>query len=142
MTSAFKQALLLKQLRAWAAGNSYHENVLGTCVPDFSCCLPNLGIPIVEREVFLERWLAGDTDFTRKRIMEFLDALIQHIYGDGDEEFRVHYTGGSGFQHQTVTRIPVFHIKGGDLRVALFIPNKKSPYKQGEKFGEKQGDHL
>ncbi len=96
MTSDLRAALQLRQLKAWVEGVSYHDNLLNTCVPDFSCCRPHLAISLEEREVFMERWLAGDTPFIKKRCLEFLDALVRDIYGDGDKEFRVHYTGDAG----------------------------------------------
>lgn len=30
------------QCLAWAQGRSYHEQIDDECVPDFSCCVPDL----------------------------------------------------------------------------------------------------
>jgi len=41
-----------EQLDEWVKGNSIHNETTGECCPDFSCCSPELAIPIEQRILF------------------------------------------------------------------------------------------
>ena len=47
-----------EQLQMWHAGDSRHHKALG-CVPDFSCCRPELQASVAERDRFMSGYISG-----------------------------------------------------------------------------------
>lgn len=73
---------LLAQLEEWVKGTSVHDDEANICVPDFSCCRPNLGINLEDRQEFMDHWLAGDTAYIQEKCLQFLDVLIRDQCGE------------------------------------------------------------
>jgi len=61
-----------KQLELWVKGESVHNDELGECCPDFSCCKPWLLAPEHERRAFLKADQSGDNKTTTSMLFEFL----------------------------------------------------------------------
>ena len=79
-----------EQLDAWVAGNSIHKQDTNECCPDFSCCQPELGIPIEQRILFRDH-----PEHQHKMLMVFLGALIssmtdKEVYLAGEEPGQTH----------------------------------------------------
>jgi hypothetical protein len=64
------------QFAAWLRGESFHLSVddSGFCVPDHSCCIPELGVPIEVRVAFAQASREGKDAFTRGFYAAFLNA--------------------------------------------------------------------
>ncbi len=76
-----------EQMRMWVDGNSVHRHFEGggQCVPDFSCCRPELQQPDNVRRAFAA---AGEMERTGF-LMNFLGAMIARC-----SDKRVHIAGG------------------------------------------------
>lgn len=77
-----------QQLAAWCAGNSVHIGTTdeGWCTPDFSCCRPELGVPLEVRERFLS---ASENE--RHRMMS---VFLKHAVESMGSSAKVHISGG------------------------------------------------
>lgn len=64
-----------EQLAEWCKGNSIHNESTGECCPDFSCCDPNLGIPIQQRILFRD---SGE-DVRFEMLMMFLGTMLSSL---------------------------------------------------------------
>ena len=49
-----------RQLLLWVRGRSVHDWAQDRCVPDYSCCRPELAAPLEEREHYAALLAAGD----------------------------------------------------------------------------------
>lgn len=72
----------LEQLEGWLNGEPKHGD---QCVPDFSCCRPELLAPKEVREVFMQAYEADNERVIMRLCMEFLGAAFSgkkvHIAG-------------------------------------------------------------
>lgn len=50
------------QLCRWAAGEPVHDMERNGCVPDFSCCRPELLVPLEVRELYVQWYLKQSDD--------------------------------------------------------------------------------
>lgn len=63
------------QLQKWVAGEPVHNDELGECCPDFSCCFPELLAESAIRQAFIE----GSETTRSEFLTAFLDALLMHV---------------------------------------------------------------
>lgn len=68
-----------EQLLKWVKGKSVHNDNLGVCCPDFSCCNPKVNTPLEVRELFMEAYLNNDTKQTGRMLGVFLGQAISTI---------------------------------------------------------------
>ena len=68
-----------EQLRLWVAGTSVHNETTGECVPDFSCCKPELQSSQETREAFMR----ANKEERMKFLGMFLGAALQIMFGEG-----------------------------------------------------------
>jgi len=80
----------IEQLNLWVEGQSIHNDELGECCPDFSCCRPELLAPKEVREIFRHAYLKGNEETTMRLLMEFLAKSLvgQNVYIAGLEASR------------------------------------------------------
>lgn len=62
----------LRQLRKWVNGESVHDNEIGECCPDFSCCEPRIETPKEERELFASLFVDEEHEKCHRILMMFL----------------------------------------------------------------------
>ena len=79
-----------EQLDAWVAGNPIHKQDTNECCPDFSCCRPELGIPIEQRILFRDH-----PEHRHEMLMVFLGAAIssmtdKKVYLAGEKPGQTH----------------------------------------------------
>jgi hypothetical protein len=67
----------LKQLRNWVNGKSEHDYINNQCVPDFSCCSPELQQPKKTREAAANAFLTGDYETFNNFLMFFLGKFLE-----------------------------------------------------------------
>jgi hypothetical protein len=46
-----------QQLLLWVNGRSTHNPINGECCPDFSCCYPDIAMPMKERADYMRQFL-------------------------------------------------------------------------------------
>ena len=63
-----------KRLRLWVEGKPIHLD--DQCLPDFSCCMPELLAPKEERELFIKLYFAGKHTEYEKMMMMFLGRAL------------------------------------------------------------------
>jgi hypothetical protein len=63
------------QLMSWLRGISGH-NLDDGCCPDFSCCRPELRVPLEEREAFMTAYVGKDTMTLERMNLRFLGNAI------------------------------------------------------------------
>lgn len=63
------------QLDTWLRGVPLHDHDTNSCVPDFSCCHPQLLAPFEERVLFIEAWRTGRGDICNGMLLIFLSKL-------------------------------------------------------------------
>lgn len=68
-----------EQLLKWVKGESVHNNELGQCCPDFSCCNPDMNTSLEVRELFMEAHLNDDESQKMKLLGMFLGQAISTI---------------------------------------------------------------
>ena len=66
-----------KRLRMWIDGVCVHYD--NQCLPDFSCCMPELLAPREERELFVKLYLAGKHCECERMLMMFLSRALPLI---------------------------------------------------------------
>jgi hypothetical protein len=85
----------LKQLKLWLWGKSEHREDTNECVPDFSCCFPDLLAPFEIRRIFYTAYLKGDEKTMTRLLGEFLNRLLvmskvdAHIAGLQEERMEL-----------------------------------------------------
>lgn len=70
-----------EQLDLWCEGKSVHRDADdgGECCPDFSCCSPDLAIPIEERKKFRAAYHAKDDATCDRMAMGFLSGVVGEV---------------------------------------------------------------
>ncbi|MGI4812089.1 MAG: hypothetical protein ACRYGG_01915 [Janthinobacterium lividum] len=51
------QRAVFEQTDAWVQGTSMHNRVNGECCPDFSCCHPDMKMPLEERRAYFLKYM-------------------------------------------------------------------------------------
>ena len=70
-------------LQRWADGDPVHNHEDGACVPDFSCCIPELAAPKDERDAFMRLDLDARLDMLHTWIAKktlFEGGEVQSMY--------------------------------------------------------------
>jgi len=67
----------IEQLNLWVEGQSTHDDKLGECCPDFSCCRPELLAPKEVRELFCKAYSEDNEDLMHRLLMEFLSHALE-----------------------------------------------------------------
>lgn len=65
----------IERLKKWVEGECIHVDG-EDCLPDFSCCKPELLAPKEERELFLKLWIEEKHSEYEKMLMMFLGRSI------------------------------------------------------------------
>jgi hypothetical protein len=76
-----------KRLKLWECGKSIHLN--DWCLPDFSCCMPQLLAPKEERELFVKLYLTNQHSECERMLMMFLGRALPLI-----RDKKVYIAGG------------------------------------------------
>jgi len=66
-----------KRLKMWCDGHPIHLD--DWCLPDFSCCVPELLAPKEERELFVKLYLKGKRNQYERMLMMFLGRALPLI---------------------------------------------------------------
>jgi hypothetical protein len=66
-----------KFLRDWMNGESKHIDEYGLCIPDHSCCIPELQQPEAVRKAVFDAFLIGDQERICNFFLVFEEALRQ-----------------------------------------------------------------
>jgi hypothetical protein len=74
-----------EQLQGWLRGEPKCPNDRGECCPDFSCCVPELLAPEIERRAFVD----ADQETREEMLMGFLCGAVPALAGDT----KVHIAG-------------------------------------------------
>lgn len=86
------------QLKEWLGGHSLHRKLPppvlgGECVPDFSCCMPDLLASLEERKAYM----AGTQAVRNKWLGVFLGRAIEHSAKmTGKKPPKIHMVDGEG----------------------------------------------
>ena len=75
----------LIQLSLWVEGRSVHDHSRDECVPDYSCCRPQLAVPKEEREMYLRAHLDGDQKTLNRMTYRFLGRMLKTKVKDGHD---------------------------------------------------------
>lgn len=78
----------LEQLERWLAGESVHVD--DVCVPDFSCCTPELRADKATRQAYADAFRIGDNGTCLRLLCAFINAAAVH---EG-LNVRLHVNGG------------------------------------------------
>lgn len=62
-----------EQIAQWAAGNSVHNHITDYCVPDYSCCYPELAVDLDQRKAYR----LGNAHLRAAMQRAFIHALIK-----------------------------------------------------------------
>ena len=81
---------VIEQLNLWVDGKSTHNEELGECCPDFSCCNKEVNTPQEVKEIFRTAYLKNDQSLIYRLLMEFLSNALQgeNVYIVGLEASR------------------------------------------------------
>ena len=66
-----------KRLKMWVEGKCIHAD--DWCLPDFSCCMPELLAPKEERELFFQLYLENKHQEYERMLMMFLGRALPLI---------------------------------------------------------------
>jgi hypothetical protein len=66
---------IIESLKNWVDGKSKHLDEFGFCIPDYSCCIPELKQPKPVREAVFEAFLAGD----QKQLFDFYSIFFETL---------------------------------------------------------------
>ena len=73
-----------EQIKAWVEGRSLHSFTEGECVPDFSCCQPDLKVDEATRRRFGQAHEEKDIATLTTMYSVFMEALLtKHCSADG-----------------------------------------------------------
>lgn len=78
-----------EQLQEWVKGNSVHNETTGECCPDFSCCVPELAIPVEQRILFQK----ADDKLRMEMLGIFLGAAIAKYFEEKGQDKKVYIAG-------------------------------------------------
>jgi len=67
----------LVQLALWVEGRSLHDHDRDECVPDYSCCRPELAVPKEVRELYLKAHVDMDHVTLNRLTREFLGRMLE-----------------------------------------------------------------
>lgn len=67
-----------EQLKKWMEGESVHDKEYNTCVPDFSCCKPELLADKPTRQMFYHAVLHNQEDVIIAMLFSFLAKAIEY----------------------------------------------------------------
>lgn len=76
----------LVQICLWYQGVSLHDYRHNDCVPDFSCCRPELLAQREEREMYLIAYVTGDALTEHRMLVMFLGRLAKDSLSEEDPE--------------------------------------------------------
>lgn len=65
-----------EQLKEWLDGNSIHDEEDNICVPDYSCCYPNMTTNTHNKQMFAKAWIEGDEDALAEMVEDFTAKLL------------------------------------------------------------------
>jgi hypothetical protein len=78
-----------EQLQSWLQGQPVHNPTRNECCPDFSCRMPELLVPLSEREAFVAADARGDESTRTAMLYMFLGRLPRQEAPDA----KVHLAG-------------------------------------------------
>ena len=67
-----------RQFDDWLEGRCVHLWMPDLCCPDYSCCVPDLLVPLEVRELYVQLHNSGDIEGLQRLDRWFLGRLLQH----------------------------------------------------------------
>ncbi len=67
-----------RPLNAWLQGRCVHLWMPDLCCPDYSCCAPDLLVPLELRELYVQAHNDGDVQTLQRLDRMFLGRLLRH----------------------------------------------------------------
>lgn len=71
-----------QQLKMWVEGRSYHNLIHDLCVPDFSCCHPEMKQEKIVRECFYLAYLQKKAVIWEALLLMFTEAMMAKETGE------------------------------------------------------------